>query len=86
MAASEAKTKVLLVGGGAREHAIGEALCRSRSVELFVTMHNYNPGLIKLSHLSHGAWKQIGNRGRCNSRLGPRPACELGGYWFGRLS
>ncbi len=43
------RNRILLVGGGAREHAIAEALCRSREVELLTVMHNYNPGLIRLS-------------------------------------
>ncbi|MCX6659195.1 MAG: phosphoribosylamine--glycine ligase [Candidatus Bathyarchaeota archaeon] len=49
MAAKEALNRILLVGGGAREHAIGEALCRSQNVELFVVANNRNPGLEKLS-------------------------------------
>lgn len=44
--------KVLLVGGGAREHAMGEAIVRSGG-ELHVVMNHINPGLAKIasSHL-----------------------------------
>lgn len=41
--------KSLLLGGGAREHAIAEALCRSKAVDLYTLAHNYNPGLDQLS-------------------------------------
>jgi phosphoribosylamine--glycine ligase len=40
--------KALLVGGGAREHAIADALFRS-GAEIIVAMSNQNPGIIKIS-------------------------------------
>lgn len=41
--------RILLVGGGAREHAIAEALCKHPGVQLFSVMSNRNPGISDLS-------------------------------------
>lgn len=46
---SRKQKRVMLVGGGAREHAIGKALCRTGRVELYVFAHNTNPGLANLA-------------------------------------
>ena len=40
---------ILVVGGGAREHAICDAVCRSEKVDLYSVMHNLNPGIERLS-------------------------------------
>ncbi|MCI4345609.1 MAG: phosphoribosylamine--glycine ligase [Thermoplasmata archaeon] len=52
--------RVLLVGGGAREHAIGEAIVRSPA-ELVVLSPNENPGLAALAtHAYRGALEEPG--------------------------
>lgn len=49
MKVRESLQRILVVGGGAREHAIGEALCRRQGIDLLVVAHNENPGLSGLS-------------------------------------
>lgn len=41
--------RVLLVGGGGREHAVAAALLKSVSLELYAAMSNESPGIIDLS-------------------------------------
>ncbi|MCX6000229.1 MAG: hypothetical protein NTU41_11780 [Chloroflexi bacterium] len=53
--------RVLLVGGGAREHAIGEALCRHRGAELLVVSHNDNYGLAQIAE-SFEKWDETDAR------------------------
>ncbi|VVB58728.1 Phosphoribosylamine--glycine ligase [Candidatus Anstonella stagnisolia] len=44
----------LLVGNGAREHAIADAVCRNKDVKLFAYMSAKNPGIAALCEKSNG--------------------------------
>jgi phosphoribosylamine-glycine ligase len=46
----------LLVGNGAREHAIAEAVCRESNVRLFAFMSALNPGIAALAKKSGGLY------------------------------
>ncbi|MFA6214085.1 MAG: phosphoribosylamine--glycine ligase [Candidatus Micrarchaeia archaeon] len=46
----------LLVGNGAREHAIAEAVCRNANVRLFAFMSALNPGIASLAKKSGGEY------------------------------
>lgn len=41
--------KILVVGGGGREHALADALSRSSNVEIYSVMGKENPGIAALS-------------------------------------
>lgn len=49
MGRSESKMNVLVVGGGAREHVMCEAVHRSKQATLFSVMKNINPGIKSLA-------------------------------------
>lgn len=40
--------KILVVGGGGREHAIAMALSRNSDVDLYAVMAQQNPGIAKI--------------------------------------
>lgn len=46
---------VLLVGSGAREHAMADALTRDAHVHLHAAMQVMNPGILSLAHTTHSS-------------------------------
>ncbi|MCX8194699.1 MAG: phosphoribosylamine--glycine ligase [Candidatus Micrarchaeota archaeon] len=48
--------RFLLVGNGAREHSIAEAICKSEKVRLFAFMSAKNPGIMRLAKNSGGEY------------------------------
>ena len=46
--------KFLLVGNGAREHAIAQAACQNAGVKLFAFLSTNNPGILALVKKSGG--------------------------------
>lgn len=48
--------KFLLVGNGAREHAIAEAVCATEGLKLFAYMSAINPGIAKMTRNSGGGF------------------------------
>jgi phosphoribosylamine--glycine ligase len=46
-------TRVLLIGGGAREHAMAEAIVRSEDAQLVVVAKHRNPGIARIADSYH---------------------------------
>lgn len=78
--------KVLVVGGGGREHAIAEAIHRSGDAELYSMMPRRNPGIARLSReilLRHetdvrAAVEFAGRKGIEYAVIGPEAPLEAG--------
>ena len=49
--------KILLIGNGAREHCIAEALRRNKETEVYSYLKSKNPGIIYLRN-----WKEPGKK------------------------